>query len=375
MKYIAPFLFFICLFASCEKEIVVSRETDSNINTVTFKLSSIESSFTSNVTKAAANSVVNLSEYDVMFYLFKQTDLGYQLTVKKPVTEILFKIEVEKEKNYKYVIAATKKRAGTGINPLIVAKDYFQGYSGEVEATVESASLLSNCFFDICGTGSLAFGGGEEVSINENPEIYAGGFDLSTSYTFHTPVDIVLKRQIGAVEFRLTGLTPGTQHTFKCSVPSDYYRLYLSQIVRVDVNHDFDSQNKGVNEDTGIIDGGDYYGNVSGVSDFLYFTKEETLTVTSDKYNFYIYMPYTIASENTITNGLYSEGNANYSENIGQGTLTLTIDNTQNYTYSKAFPIYRNKKSYFLLKGENELECKLGNIALDDDEWNGNIIK
>lgn len=364
------------VFTSCEKEMSTLIEKDEDVHTLTFNLSGIESPFETNITRAVNKQTIDLATFDVIFYLFEQTESDYQLVVKKSITEVIFKIDgIKKEVNYKYVIAAAPKKAGCPINPLLVAKDYntmeISGFTVE-DAAVKSS--IDNCFFDVFGP--LTYSDGETIPINENPEIFADGFDLSTSFDFHTPVDIVLKRQMGAVEFKVTGLTPDTEHTFACSVPSDYYRLYLSQIVRESASKDYTSQNNGLNDKLGEynVDAGDYYGkiaSVSGSSTLLSFTKQETITTSGDNYNFCIYMPYTIASESTVTTSLYNGGNANTSEELGAGTLTFTVD-AKTYTYIKPFPIYRNKKSYFLMKGDNELECKLGNINLDDDSWNGN---
>lgn len=381
MKQLTYILLLICFFSSCEKDIPTPRE-ESGSHTVMFSLSGVENLFSTDVTRTSNVRVVDLSNFDVMFYLFRQ-EAGsdkYRLAVKRQVEETIFTMEVDANINYKYVIAAAKKLPGADVNPLIIAKDYntmnVMGGTFEVQdASVTGECYMHNCFFDICG--NVQYAGGEKKSMNDPPEIFADGFSLLTSYDFHTPVDIVLKRQMGAVEFKITGLTPGVGHTFECSIPSDYYRLYLSQIAREDVNADYTSQNTGLNADLfdlANVDVGDYYGKiaeVNGTSSLLYFTKKETVT-TAENYDFYIYMPYTIASESVSAASLYYKGNANGSMNLGDGILSLTIDGTRNYTYAKPFPVYRNKKSYFLLKGENDLECKLGNIDLDDDPWDGN---
>lgn len=372
MKQIFYMLLLMFLIVSCEKEVSIPQENEEP-HTVTFNLSGVETSFSSSFTKASGKPSIDFAKFDVMFYLFKQVNAtdDYQLVGMKPITESIFEMTVEKDVSYKYVVAAAKK-TGTVPNPLVVAKDFYNSYTEVESASVAAASLLNNCFFDICG--DRTYQGGEEVPMNVNPEIFADGFNLVTSFDFHTPVDIVLRRQVGAVEFKLTGLTPG-EHTFKCSIPSDYYRLYLSQIVREDATKDYSSQNSGVNsllEEYGV-DAGDYYGKITNAnsgSDLLFFTKEEIVT-TSDNYNFYIYMPYTIASAGISTTSLYYGGNANGSEGLNMsGNLTLIVDGTS-HSYDKPFPIYRNKKSYFLLKGDSELECKLGNIGLGDDSWNG----
>lgn len=382
MKQVFYILLLLCFFTSCERDILTVREENGDARTVTFNLSGVESPFVTTVTKATGKQAADLSELDVIFYLFKYVgkDDKYKLVNIKQVTEIIFTMAIDANTDYKYLIAAAKKIPGTGINPLIVAKDYntmdVMGGTFEVRnATVADSSFIENCFFDI--SGSVAYTDGENISMNENPEIFADGFNLLTSYNFHTPVDVVLKRQVGAVEFKVTGLTPGTVHTFECSIPSDYYRLYLSQIVRKDVSSDYTSQNQGSNADLSDLAGveaGDYYGKVAeanGASSFLYFTKKETVS-SGENYNFFIYMPFTVASQNISTTSLYYQGNANGNPSLGDGSLTLTIDGTRGYTYTKPFPVYRNKKSYFLLKGDNDLECQLGNIGLDDDPWDGN---
>lgn len=382
MKKVFYILLLICLITSCREDEPDLPEVSGTTRTVTFNLSGVERLFGTSLTRASANQVVDLARFDVMFYLFRQIGGNgkYQLAVKKQVTEILFTMDVDAGVDYKYVIAAAVKIPGQAVNPLIVAKDYntmdVMGGTFEVQdASTNGGSYLENCFFDI--SGNVDYTQDEAKSMNSNPEIFADGFDLLTSYDFHTPVDLVLKRQVGAVEFKITGLTPGVQHTFECAVPSDYYRLYLSQIVRGDVNKDHSSQNLGLNSDLfdlANVEAGDYYGKIAeanGTTSFLLFTKNETVT-SGENYDFYMYMPYTIASQGTPTASLYYQGNANGSSSLGNGSLTLTIDGTRSYTYAKPFPVYRNKKSYFLLKGENDLECKLGNIGLDDDPWDGN---
>lgn len=379
MKKIFYIMLFMQLLTSCEKEMSTPMEKDGDVHTLTFNLSGIESPFDTNITRASGKQTIDLNTFDVMFYLFKQVgNDDYQLVVKKAITEVIFKIDaIEPEVNYKYVIVAAPKKAGSTINPILVAKDYntmdILGGTFEVgDATVNSS--IYNCFFDMFGTRT--YSDDDAITIDKNPEIFADGFDLSTSYDFHTPVDVVLKRQMGAVEFKVTGLSTGTEHTFACSIPSDYYRLYLSQIVRESASKDYTSQNNGLNDELNGygVDAGDYYGKIASVnsgSTLLSFTKQETITTSGSTYNFCIYMPYTIASESTVTTSLYNGGNANTSEALGAGTLIFTVDG-KTYTYSKPFPIYRNKKSYFLMKGDNELECKLGNINLDDDPWDGN---
>lgn len=383
------FLLLLLPFISCQKENEWDAGNEEGTTSVTFQLNGLDNGdFSASVTRAAETIIpVDFSQYAVRFYLFEENgtdrrgEPAYILKESLDVTEPTFTMEkLTANANYKYVFIATKAdKAETEIKALLTPRDFGEfnpDYPDNTLPEIKGQSLISNSYLPIAQTDAFDYSA-TTAQAPESSDIYAEGFDLSTSFTFHTPIGIVLKKQVGMVEFRIK-LDAGS-HTLSCSIPSDFYRLYLSQIARVDMKSEYTSLNHASVTNTSYADftdyiSGDYYSGFGSPS-LLSFTREETVTVTNaDEYTYFrIYMPYTTAA--SVGTAVADEQKANYNRTSkAAGTMTLTIDGTS-YTYKEAFPIYRDAKTYFYIQGDKLIADFTGGtdggIDLDDNEWDG----
>lgn len=384
------FLLLLLPFISCQKENEWDLVNEEGTTSVTFQLNGLDNSdFSVSVTRAAETIIpVDFSQYAVRFYLFEEKgtdrrgDRAYVLKKSSDITEPTFTMEgLTANTNYKYVFIATPKvgKNETELTALLTPRDFGDfnpdNPSNTLQNITQDKSLISNSYLPMVKTEAFNYSAATAEAL-ESSDIYTEGFDLSTSFTFHTPIGIVLKKQVGMVEFRIK-LTQG-EHNLSCSIPSDFYRLYLSQIVRVDMKSEYTSINHASVRNDSYADftdyiSGDYYSELASQlwgSSLLSFTKQQTVTVTNaDEYTYFrIYMPYTTAV--SVGTAVSDGQKANYNRaSKAAGTMTLTIDG-KNYTYGNAFPIYRNAKTYFYIQGD-KLVADFEGINLDDNEWDG----
>lgn len=286
------------------------------------------------LTRAAES--INFTKYTVKLFIFEQdpTDndkLHYLKTeeVTKPVITIS---GLTQERKYAFVfLACDKEDAEDLLDVKAHHVTIWQGVELTTTATVDDAFLYY-----------APFTGKPGISIT-NRDFFGYAYLYTPAITFHTPLNVVLKRQIGAVKIALGKVEVGT--TVKAVVNSRYYKFFLSQIV----------------ENTQTNNKGDYYNSAI-------FTYEETVTnemLENGEYTMTYYVPYTTTKE--IGEALSGESNYDTAK-----YLEVTVGTETTYRASTPFPIYRNRHTIFTLK-EGQLITTFG-IGIDDDQWDG-VVK
>lgn len=282
------------------------------------------------LTRAAGS--IDFTEYIVKLFIFEQdiTDnnkLHYLKTepITKPVVTIS---DLTKERQYAFVFLACHKDDATDLmNVKAYSSSVWQGTELTTTATVDDAFLYY-----------VPFTGSPTINMT-NRDFFGYAYLYTPAITFHTPLNVVLKRQIGAVKIALGQVAVGT--TVKGVVSSRYYKFFLSQIVN----------------NTQTNKKGDYYNSAK-------FTYTETVTnemLVNGEYTMTYYVPYTTTKE--VGEALSGQ---DYDETAKK--MDVTVGSTT-YTTSSAFPIYRNRHTIFTLKN-NQLITTFG-IGIDDDNWDG----
>lgn len=320
---------------------------------------------------SASDEEIDFDNYKVKLYLFKGNTKGsangtFTYVNTLPVNTGFFTVDgLDKEFYYKCIFAAVKNE----FEEVLTLQDYI------VSGAANASSSYQNCFLKILDEDKMGvddlggdfFGGipirQENTTTKNDFEIFGKGEIVLVTSDFYTPYEIALTRQVGAVEFQVGAVSAG--ETVKCQIYSEFYRLYLSQIL----------ENKSRNE------AGDYTGGYL----MTYITKSSTVAEATNDYRFVIYMPYTTARgrEEVVpadekanwmddANGLAGMG-------MGLGTTYNPYANiqigTKKYTCESPFPIYRNAKT-ILTTTNDKLIVKVGDTAdggvdLDDDNWDG----
>lgn len=386
MKHLLLISLLCCLVSCSEDSVVTEPEVTQRI---TFTLSGLTNdNLSTKALQTRAVDWIDFGKYTVKFYLFKENKSKlnpdtnqsvYVLESMRGITEPVVTVDVKPDTNYKYIFAATT----TTQTEWLTAKDFgtidfnkTPSYSSP--EAVEGTSVMENCYFQLGTTDNFDYSGTATTTSRVNEELYADGYTINTSFNFSTPIGVVLRRQVGLVEFQLSGVKDGD--VVSCDVPTDYYRLYFSQICKINTTDNYVSSNNAFSDNASWANlHPDYYSFVTnfnaGNYHMLSFIKKETLSgVTNSKYNFRIFMPYTTAKE--IGSSVPTIEKANYKvkeQTVGDG-VKLTINGTT-YNYNQPFPIYRDGKTYFMIQGTQLVTYwssgSDGGIDLDDDKWDG----
>ena len=181
------------------------------------------------------------------------------------------------------------------------------------------------------------------------------GFDESA----YIPETIVLKRQMGAVTFKIPEDIEITSEV-TCNVVTDYYRLYLSQIL--------EANQSGTRNHNSDYASSNYYPVIS-----CSFTNTET----NKEYSFYL--PCTTTRTSIDSNHADEQANC-YSESQWDGYIdgtSIEWGDTKYYLpMSQRFPIFPNRRTILTL-GSDGLEVSFsseveGKDHIDvEDDWNG----
>ena len=270
-----------------------------------------------------------------------------------------------------------------------------------VEASTANNSLLKNCFLDIFDYTTYGDFDApdkiEEITIDPNKDMDifgAGSYFLPGSMT--AAIGVTLERQVGVVEFKYEDAIAGDR--LECSFSSDYYRLYLSQMVKDKNNPDYTSENAAAFSYASDVAGspfdtyeqGDYYSvsrlfytNVLGLPTF-----KKSVTLSGTENSIKVYMPYTTSAiVGTTVDDIYKAHyirttlSADATNTPGDITLHITATDGTKKSFRKAgvpFPIYRNGKTIFTTVGSDYLSVNFGNSASDngiylpnEDKWDG----
>lgn len=380
----------LALLSSCSDEELSGNGNNSDMGgtkTLNFTLSIDAGDGLSVGTRASSgkNIIPIPSDYRVYVYWFKGDDgTKFYFEEAEEVSGSLYSRKVDIEGKYAYLFLAVPK--GKGYDNVIEPTNMrdFGQFNVEDLISTKSGKLISgtsnlyNCFLPFLeedGTEQENYDK-TEFKVNRNLQIFGDGNYITAGYDEHFPASIVLRRQFGAVEIQGTSSLQGKQ--VKCSVKSDYYRLYFSQMIKpansASISEDgyYNSENSAL--DQSVQTSGDYYSSTyynDRIPSFA-FSQEANGDFLTEKGNLLIYLPYTEARRN---------GPAEYGHTTLYGwgvtpegpSLTVTIDGRE-YTYSEPFPIRRNTKAFFYIEGtELHFSGKDGNggIDLDDDKWDG----
>ena len=326
------------------------------------------------------------SDYRVYVYWFKGDGVDFYFEKAEEVSSSLYSRKVDIEGKYAYLFLAVPKDKGYDdvIEPTNM-RDFGQANFEDESIIINSGPLkaetsnLYNCFLSFLEEDGTEQKNSKktEFKVTRNLQIFGDGNYITAGYEEHFPASIVLRRQFGAVEIQGTSSLQGKQ--VKCSVKSDYYRLYFSQMIKpansASISEDgyYDSENSASDASNYASPG--YFSTtfIKNIPSFTY-NQEVNGDFLTGKGNLLIYLPYTEARRN----GPAGKGHTTLYNMSDEGpeegsSLTVTIDGHE-YTYNDPFPIRRNTKAFFYIEGtELHFSGKDGNggIDLDDDKWDG----
>lgn len=399
------------LFVSCSEDEMQNELQHENKGpyTVTFNLS-IESGDGLSVSTRSGegDSVrIDLTKYLVYVYWFHETtgsDLGSMALMDENQPELIDETKYfytktfegdEAEKRHAYLFLAVPK--DKGLDEVITKaniKDFgvaeTDGYTFSASSQpMTTSSLLKNCYipFFTDDISEERNNSNTKFSANRKLEIFGEGSVLLPNTNLTEKV--VLKRQFGIVRIKANGQDyKGKSVT--CEINSDYYRLYLTQMIKEPNASSTDtptyakeyvSTNEAESKN-GTITGGDYFSTTyqanPSVATFVWKNESITASDLDEEGNINIYLPYTTAKA-VGENNIPSEEQTNYSYYSNSASSTSSIkfkidekeyEYTVNSTYPQ-FPIYRNGIIAFYLNGtQMDIEWKDG-IDLDNDDWDG----
>ena len=381
----------LALLSSCSDEELSGNGNNSDMGgtkTLNFTLSIDAGDGLSVGTRASSgkNIIPIPSDYRVYVYWFKGDGVDFYFEKAEEVSSSLYSRKVDIEGKYAYLFLAVPKDKGYDdvIEPTNM-RDFGQANFEDESIIINSGPLkaetsnLYNCFLSFLEEDGTEQKNSKktEFKVTRNLQIFGDGNYITAGYEEHFPASIVLRRQFGAVEIQGTSSLQGKQ--VKCSVKSDYYRLYFSQMIKpansASISEDgyYDSENSASDASNYASPG--YFSTtfIKNIPSFTY-NQEVNGDFLTGKGNLLIYLPYTEARRN----GPAGKGHTTLYNMSDEGpeegsSLTVTIDGHE-YTYNDPFPIRRNTKAFFYIEGtELHFSGKDGNggIDLDDDKWDG----
>jgi len=390
----------LALLASCsddERLLPGKEENGSRMRSITFSLMLDESKDFSVSTRSNDKNGVPFDDpnfkgkYVVYLYLFREEQDGnqeYILDRMEKVETSLYSIQnLEYSVNYKYLFVAVSM-GDESETFLTSARDFgTMSFDNQVTETIEiNTSNLKNCFFPFFSEddGNLSYEEDVTFTIERDLVVFADGNAIPGNLEYHTPTKLLMTRQIGVVEIELDSKDVAGKE-ISCSVNSDYYRLYFSQMIK-DSKDGYTSQNEADFEDkyngdwSETYGPGDYFSNTSNGIAFIETLPTFTKTVTvpaeaanTEKYYLQLYLPYTTAQPVGASVPTYEQANIVYSTSTTSTTpgVSINIDGVT-YNADRAFPIHRNTRTVFWIKGGRlETIFGQGGIGLEDDEWDG----
>lgn len=388
-----------------------TKESSEGKRSITFAISAGDDN-NLNVTTRAKGTVVT-DDYAVKFYLFEKNKSSsrYELIRIEDITQPLYTIEdLKTEGTYKYTFIATKQANKSALDAMNFSSIKWNGdYTitlPNANASVTSKSLIENSyisFFDDQGKNIPGYGyenspDCETIEVKRDLDIFGCGAEIAPGMTFNTPINVIMERQFGIVEFVFQDAQTGDELT--CSFSSEYYRLYFTQMTKEIARQYFVSDNDAeIASDIFANLGfdytkGDYYSALgvyrSGCGILPIFKKTKTLIAGENSIQ--VYMPYTTAE--AVGNNVDEKYKANYIRTnftdinsapiTGQkGSITLKVKrggvDLKTYTTDISFPIYRNGKTIFRTVGDDFLQVNFGpanessgdGIQIDGDGWHG----
>lgn len=252
-----------------------------------------------------------------------------------------------------------------------------------------SGSLYTNCSI-------LVLDAENQKTFEKAPEagdyfmVYGFGEGITTvsdENVSYYPKSIVLTRQMGAVVFS----TGNIAQQAECSVFTEFYRLYLSQMVEKGPqsagtrNHAHngeygingtDSANPNENPEVNPYAYGDYAGMVIGKNKCSFtqsFTQGTTVGTGDQQISGYVmYLPCTTVRQKDIPEQEY----ANVSFAGGNPATSITTG-SKTYSTSTKFPIYPNRRTILTIGDGSTLDVSFSEADSGinyEDDWNGGLV-
>lgn len=189
--------------------------------------------------------------------------------------------------------------------------------------------------------------------------VYGAGGEVPTLNDSFTPVEIILTRQMGAVVFNTGASTTDVQAT--CSVFTDYYRLYLSQMVEANTN--------------GTRNHCDDYASYNSYPIYSQ-TFEGGSQITESLEGYMMYLPCTTTKAFGST--IPENEKANYD---GAGNYNGYIETSikiggKTYSTTDPFPIYPNRRTILTIGDGSTINVSFGsenNPINQEGDWNGGL--
>lgn len=279
--------------------------------------------------------------------------------------------------NYCYVFVACEDDYADKLEVKAINVDGF----GSGLSNISEGSLYTNCCIQVLDEDNNA-----PFDKNENAEdffmVYGAGEGITASTTeIYQPVSVVLRRQMGAVVFNAGNI----EQEAECGVFTEFYRLYLSQIVEKGNagtrNHAHNGYLIGTDaseEDNPYIDG-DYawlLGEQTFTQNFSVGTTIGGGTSGEEQVTGYvIYLPCTtMHEEGNVPNQEY----ANVDFGSGNSPKTYITIGGKTYSTTQPFPIFPNRRTILSVGDGSTLTVSFtgegGGINYEDD-WNGGVTE
>lgn len=362
------------------------------LTSITFHIEGMEGKISTRAGNVTGLDI--FSKYAVKLYLFKEDKYqgttepnnpypnatlveGYPMDINNPSVTITG-LDVNNF-NYCYAFVACEEAYADKLVAKAIDPD---SYSAEC-SEAKSGSLYTNCFLQVLDEVNMSpFDKAEKAEDYFMVYGYGGGINtISGDIDFYTPVSVVLKRQMGAVVFS----TADVGQLAKCTVFTEFYRLYLSQMVEFfgagTRNHSHCGYFVGTdnpNDSSNPYADGDYSGSVLYDSNFSK-TFESGSSIGNPECGEAIINGYVMYLPCTTTQGeenVPTEQKANVSFNYVDNIATSIEIGGKTYSTSSPFPIFPNRRTILTIGDDSQLNVSFGdgNGINYEEDWNGGVV-
>ncbi len=362
-----------CLaWSSCSEEIVDNGagKAESETYSVTFHINGLEGQAR---TRSEGIVDVDFTKYVAKLYLFARENGTTDTKPENPFKGFKFignpeeggdknnPIEIadngyvtvsnlQSTMSYIYAIVAYEKEYKENAEVKVLDK------SGTFLTSVDLAenSLYTNCYIPALDENKYIpyDKAGEDYFM-----VYGAGGEVHTLLDSFTPAEIILTRQMGAVAF-VSGET--AKGDVECSVFSDYYRLYLSQMVEPNTH--------------GTRNHCDDYA-ISNSYPIISQTFTEGNQLSDGSVEYVMYLPCTTTKQ--FGENIPKDEHANYDKagDYGDECKTSITINDKTYSTTEPFPIYPNRRTVLTIGDGSTIRVTFGeeNAIHQEGDWNGGL--
>lgn len=356
---------------SCSEDRLESVAKDKETLTVTFDIAGIEG--ITPITRSGDYGD-KMNDYIKKLYIFTDTKLtsssranesspfeNYKLSEVKNITESRFTLDLSIDFNYAFVFIAYEDDYENE------GKVYDKSDDAELNEG-QTGYSYTNCYIKAVNEKNQNESGipvyEKKQSAHQPFMIYGAGFSLpgfdETGYIHET---VILKRQMGAVTFK----TPEGEiinEDVTCKVLTDYYRIYLSQILEA-------SQSGTIN----------HVNDFAGAENYplIYCNFPKGGTDITGEYTYYL--PCTTTRLEIDAN--HQDEQANYTRYSDQWASFVKLQTSiswgsNEYASTTRFPIFPNRRTILTVNKDGNLESvhfttiDRNNDKIDvEDDWNG----